>query len=104
MFEKAGRLRSARIAKKKDMKNQGKMLSMGFGFVEYADKEGAANAVKTLQGVKLDGHVLELKMAKNQPAPTSRDQTVCWMTTVHEVKMRFGEVGGCPLVSMCSVR
>jgi RNA recognition motif-containing protein len=49
---------------------------MGFGFVEYASKDGAANAVKTLQGVKLDGHVLELKMAKNQPAAASREQTV----------------------------
>lgn len=76
VFKKAGAIRSARIAKKKDMKNPGKFLSMGFGFVEYATKEGATDALKTLQGVKLDGHVLELKLAKKGQQQQHREQTV----------------------------
>eukprot|EP00123_Amoebidium_parasiticum_P001003 comp11963_c0_seq2/m.6654 comp11963_c0_seq2/g.6654 ORF comp11963_c0_seq2/g.6654 comp11963_c0_seq2/m.6654 type:complete len:788 (-) comp11963_c0_seq2:24-2387(-) len=68
VFAKAGKLRAVRVAKKKDMKNPGKMLSMGFGFVEYKAKEGAQNALKMLQHIKVDGHVLELKISKNQGA------------------------------------
>lgn len=78
VFEKAGALRSARVAKKKDVKNKGKMLSMGFGFVEYVTKEGANNALKTLQGTRIDGHVLELKLARNTATRAGgREQTVC---------------------------
>lgn len=64
------------MAKKKDMKNSGKMLSMGFGFIEYATKEGAATAIKTLQHVRLDGHVLELKMAKAGAQQQAGEQKV----------------------------
>eukprot|EP01134_Creolimax_fragrantissima_P000915 CFRG0915T1 len=63
LFEKAGPLRSARVAKKNV---NGKSLSMGFGFLEYATKDAASNSLKTLQHVKLEGHTLELKWARDK--------------------------------------
>ncbi|KNC78666.1 hypothetical protein SARC_08914 [Sphaeroforma arctica JP610] len=63
LFEKAGSLRSARVAKKNV---NGKSLSMGFGFLEFTTKDGAANCLKTLQHVKLDGHTLDLKWAREK--------------------------------------
>lgn len=42
-------MRSATIAKKKDMKNQGQMLSMGYGFVEMKTPEGAMAAMRKIQ-------------------------------------------------------
>jgi len=40
--------------------------SMGYGFVEMASKTHAVKAIKTVQGTKLDGHVLELSFSKKQ--------------------------------------
>ena len=40
--------------------------SMGYGFVELANKEAATQAIKRVQGTKLDGHVLELSFSKKQ--------------------------------------
>ncbi|CAC5419503.1 MRD1 [Mytilus coruscus] len=62
-FEKCGKIKAAYIAKKKDMKNPGKFLSMGYGFVEYMKKQSAEKAMKTLQHTDLDGHQLELKIS-----------------------------------------
>lgn len=49
LFNTVGKLRSVTIAKKKDPKDSGKMLSMGFGFVEFWDKESAVKALKKYQ-------------------------------------------------------
>ncbi|XP_076107171.1 putative RNA-binding protein 19 isoform X1 [Mytilus galloprovincialis] len=62
-FEKCGKIKAAYIAKKKDMKNPGKFLSMGYGFVEYMKKQSAEKAMKILQHTDLDGHQLELKIS-----------------------------------------
>ena len=37
------------MAKKKDPKKAGSMLSMGYGFVEYKKSESADKAIKLLQ-------------------------------------------------------
>ncbi|KAL8565912.1 hypothetical protein ACOMHN_000489 [Nucella lapillus] len=73
MFSKAGRVRRVTIAKKKDMKNPGKFLSMGYGFVEYKKAESAKEALKTLQKQTVDGHQLELKLSQREILqPTTR--------------------------------
>ncbi len=41
----------------------GKLLSMGYGFVEFKKRKAAQKALKTLQHSMLDGHQLELKMS-----------------------------------------
>jgi len=57
-------VRHVMIAKKKDMKNEGKLLSLGYGFVEFKSRELALEAFKTLQGIPLDGHSLTLAFSQ----------------------------------------
>ncbi|KKA28177.1 hypothetical protein TD95_004075 [Thielaviopsis punctulata] len=52
---------SARVKTKHDPKKPGKVLSMGFGFVEFRSKDQAHAALKAMQNYNLDGHALNLK-------------------------------------------
>ncbi|EFN75799.1 Probable RNA-binding protein 19 [Harpegnathos saltator] len=63
-FSKCGRLHYVMIATKKDPKNPGNNLSMGYGFVRYKRKYDADRALKTLQMSVLDGKSLELKRSE----------------------------------------
>ncbi|XP_023938521.2 probable RNA-binding protein 19 [Bicyclus anynana] len=63
-FSGCGNIHSVTIAKKKDPKNPGKMLSMGYGFVQFVKKEHANEALKELQSSTLDGKSLELKRSE----------------------------------------
>jgi len=74
LFSKVGKVRSVTIAKKKDMKNNGKLLSMGFGFVEFERKDDAIKALKTFQNRLLDGHTLQLKFSE-RITPSHRNET-----------------------------
>ncbi|XP_046390578.1 probable RNA-binding protein 19 [Ischnura elegans] len=60
-FKKCGKIHSATIAKKKDARRPGELLSMGFGFVQFMKKASAEKALKTLQNSSIDGHSVELK-------------------------------------------
>jgi len=64
-FNKSGTVRHVTIAKKKDMKNEGKLLSLGYGFVEFDSRDNALEAFKTLQGQQLHSHALVLKLSKS---------------------------------------
>ncbi|XP_062593216.1 probable RNA-binding protein 19 [Saccostrea cucullata] len=85
-FKKCGKIRSVSIAKKKDMKNPGQYLSMGYGFVEFQSKESAMKAIKELQHSDIDGHAVELKISnrttltKEKPS-TKKKQKVKKQTT-----------------------
>ena len=61
-FIECGSVFTATVAKKKDPKNPGQVLSMGYGFVQFRHKKAADTALKTLQHSNLDGHVIELKV------------------------------------------
>lgn len=69
---RSGPVRAVRIPKKKNPKYTGKgsgqqeWLSLGYGFVEYVRKEDADSALRTLQGVLLDGHALQLKISASK--------------------------------------
>ncbi|XP_017877575.1 probable RNA-binding protein 19 [Ceratina calcarata] len=63
-FGKCGPLHYATIATKKDPKNPGGKLSMGYGFVRYKWKADADRALKTLQMTVLNGKTLELKRSE----------------------------------------
>ncbi|CAH0691925.1 unnamed protein product [Spodoptera exigua] len=63
-FSTVGKVHSVSIAKKKDPKNPGQFLSMGYGFVQYYKKEHANEALKNLQVTTLDGKSLELKRSE----------------------------------------
>lgn len=63
-FESAlggGTVHEATIAKKNDTKNPGKVLSMGYGFVQFKKASIATEALKNLQHRLLDEHSIELK-------------------------------------------
>ncbi|XP_049873113.1 probable RNA-binding protein 19 [Pectinophora gossypiella] len=64
LFSQCGKLHSVTIAKKKDPKNPGQSLSMGYGFVQYYRKQHTNEALKSLQGAVLDGKTLELKRSE----------------------------------------
>lgn len=54
----------ARIQTKPDPKRpDGTRLSMGYGFVNFKDAEGAKRGLKSIQGFVLDGHALHVKFA-----------------------------------------
>lgn len=70
MMSKAGPLRTVRIPKRRNPKfREGEkgggeeFQSLGYGFAEFATKEGADTAMRKLQGQELDGHALQLSIS-----------------------------------------
>eukprot|EP00055_Hartaetosiga_balthica_P003226 m.7002 g.7002 ORF g.7002 m.7002 type:complete len:1022 (-) comp2691_c0_seq1:348-3413(-) len=63
LFQSVGTIRSAQVATKKDPHEAGAYLSMGYGFVEFKRPHEARKAVEQLNGSKLQGHRLELKLS-----------------------------------------
>lgn len=61
----------ATVKTKPDPKNEGSVLSMGFGFVEFRTKEQANIAISSLDGHVLDGHKLQLKISHRQGGTSS---------------------------------
>ena len=66
LMARAGRVKSVSIAKKLNMKDPSKPLSMGYGFVEFTTRKAALKAIKNLQHSDLDGHKLELKVSTRE--------------------------------------
>lgn len=71
LFSKIGEVMSVSIARKKSPKSSSSLLSMGYGFVEYASEAMARQAVKELQHQQLEGHQLELKLSHRKTTSTS---------------------------------
>jgi len=90
VFLKCGKLRQVTVAKKKDPKRAGQMLSMGYGFVEYKRKADADKAIKLLQNVDLDNHKLELKKSHRETtgSKTSRKRAVDKEQTTSKIIVR----------------
>lgn len=64
----------ATVKTKPDPKNQGKTLSMGFGFAEFKTKEAADKAISVLDGYNLEGHKIQLKLS-HRKSGTTKDKT-----------------------------
>jgi len=62
---KAGHVRNVTIAKKKDPKKNGELISLGYGFVEFQSREDALNGFKILQGQVLHSHALVISLTKD---------------------------------------
>ncbi|XP_038145996.1 probable RNA-binding protein 19 [Cyprinodon tularosa] len=62
IFSKCGKVMSCSISKKKD--KSGKLMSMGYGFVQYQTAESAQKALRQLQHCMLDDHQLEVKISE----------------------------------------
>lgn len=67
-FSKCGKILSCTISKKKD--KTGKLLSMGYGFVQYETAEAAQKALRQLQHCSVDDHQLELKISERATRST----------------------------------
>lgn len=61
LFRQSGNVRKVTVARRKDPKRG--MLSMGFGFVEFATGKQAEQAIASLQSTIVDGHALNLKIS-----------------------------------------
>jgi RNA recognition motif-containing protein len=56
-LSKLRKIRRVTIAKKKDMKHAGKLLSLGYGFVEFETREDALDTLKSLNvRIRIDLH------------------------------------------------
>ncbi|XP_030632510.1 putative RNA-binding protein 19 isoform X2 [Chanos chanos] len=88
-FSKCGEVKSCTISKKRD--KSGKMLSMGYGFVEYKKPESAQKAIRQLQHCKVDDHQLELKIserATKSNVVTSRKKQKARKQTTSKILVR----------------
>lgn len=56
----------SQVKTKPDPKSPNKILSMGFGFVEFRTKEQALAVISALDGSILDGHKIQLKLSHRQ--------------------------------------
>merc|ERR1719208_643984 len=65
-FEKCGKVTNVSIAKKPSPKSANGFLSRGYGFVEFATKESAKDAMKKLNGKLLQDYAVELKLSEKQ--------------------------------------
>ncbi|CAM9512245.1 unnamed protein product, partial [Heterosigma akashiwo] len=88
-------------------KKGNKILSMGYGFVEFASKTGMETAMKEMQNYKLEGHALQLKPSSAKKssghpenAPKSDEQStkimvrnLAFQATAKEVRALFSEFG-----------
>eukprot|EP00727_Mastigamoeba_balamuthi_P005684 m51a1_g1735 hypothetical protein (754) ;mRNA; r:161398-164064 len=66
VFEKAGRVRSVLVMRKRAEGKSKQRESLGFGFVEFADRASAVAAVRTLHATMVDGHALEVTLSSRK--------------------------------------
>uniref|UniRef100_A0A8C7ZC57 Probable RNA-binding protein 19 n=1 Tax=Oryzias sinensis TaxID=183150 RepID=A0A8C7ZC57_9TELE len=87
-----------------DQQKTGKLLSMGYGFVQYQSAEGAQKALRQLQHCCVDDHKLELKISdktsrkkkqaeKKQTGSKILVRNVPFQATVREIRELFCTFG-----------
>lgn len=72
-FQSIGPIRKVSIVKRK---KNGEELSCGYGFIEFGSPEGASEALKGLQGIQVDGHFLQIRVAKGKDDLPDEKQSV----------------------------
>jgi len=88
-FEKIGPLRSVTIPKKKE---KGELQSMGFGFIEFMNKDDAKKALKSLQNINIDGHTLVLRISKTGTSVAPKEHVKANNTIVQGTKLLIKNV------------
>lgn len=73
-FKSFGGFVVAQVKTKPDPVNKSKVLSMGFGFVEFKSKKDALAVISALDGTVLDGHKLQLKLSHRQGANAAKSK------------------------------
>uniref|UniRef100_T1J2T6 RRM domain-containing protein n=1 Tax=Strigamia maritima TaxID=126957 RepID=T1J2T6_STRMM len=90
-MSKCGRVHSATISTKSNVKKSGEILSLGFGFVQYKTKKDANKALEQLQNTSLDGHTLQLKRSNKKTKSslqTTRKKTQKTKQTSNKILVR----------------
>ncbi|RMZ89468.1 hypothetical protein DV736_g3302, partial [Chaetothyriales sp. CBS 134916] len=64
VFSVLSGFRSARVKTRTDSSRPNEILSMGFGFVEFATAEQAEAAIATMNNRRLDGHVISVQRSQ----------------------------------------
>uniref|UniRef100_A0A8C5F7W4 RRM domain-containing protein n=1 Tax=Gadus morhua TaxID=8049 RepID=A0A8C5F7W4_GADMO len=101
-FAKCGKVSSCTVSKKKD--KTGKMLSMGYGFVQYQKPESAQKAMRLLQHCSVDDHQLDIKIServthkkkqadKKQTGTKILVRNVPFQASVREIRELFSTFG-----------
>ncbi|CCG83424.1 Multiple RNA-binding domain-containing protein [Taphrina deformans PYCC 5710] len=74
VFESLKGFRQATVKTKPNPKEPGARLSMGFGFVEFANEADARTAINTMQGFSLDAHALTLSLSTGKSTDRKTQQ------------------------------
>nr|CCA20488.1 RNAbinding protein putative [Albugo laibachii Nc14] len=110
-FSKFGKLRKVTIAKSRD--KRGGILSMGFGFVEFADENDAQRALSASEQSSpiIDGHSLRVTLSQKKVERKTSDKdgkstskiiirNVAFEATVHDIRSLCGAFGQLKRVRM----
>jgi multiple RNA-binding domain-containing protein 1 len=62
------RVRSASVVTRRDPKQPDRLLSMGYGFVEFATAAHAHDALRRMAGARINEHTIQLKLSSRSTA------------------------------------
>jgi hypothetical protein len=88
-FKKCGPIHEVSVAKKKDPKDPRKLVSLGYGFIQFKKRASTEKALKTLQQSVLNERSIELKRSNRTVKYVHSAEwfsvIMCSMNTVHKV-------------------
>jgi multiple RNA-binding domain-containing protein 1 len=85
-FKKCGPIHEVTVAKKKDPKNPGQLISLGYGFIQFKKRASTETALKTLQQSVLNERAIELKRSNRTVKyvyPTEWSLVMCSLHREH---------------------
>lgn len=87
-FKKCGPIHEVSVAKKKDPEDPQRLISLGYGFIQFKKRSSTEKALKTLQQSVLNEHAIELKRSNRTVKyvhPAEWLLVMCSLHTVHEM-------------------
>jgi RNA recognition motif-containing protein len=87
-FKKCGPIHEVSVAKKRDPNDPRRLISLGYGFVQFKKRASAEKALKTLQQSVLNEHAMELKRSNRTVKYVHLTEwllVTCSLQAVHEV-------------------
>jgi hypothetical protein len=85
-FKKCGPIHEVAVARKKDPKNPGQQISLGYGFIQFKKRASTEKALKTFQRSVLNEHAIELKRSNRTVKyvyPTKWSVIMCSFHRMH---------------------
>jgi multiple RNA-binding domain-containing protein 1 len=84
-FKKCGPIHDVSVAKKKDLKDPRKLISLGYGFIQFKKRASTEKALKTLQQSVLNEHAIELKRSNRTVKYVCSAEWLLIMCSLHIV-------------------